>query len=415
MDILLRRFPPTLLIALALLMLSACTMGRHPLGNPAQPYPLSRPPQVGDFAHLPTGTLVNEMEMLAAVSDARIVYVGETHDNPASHRFELLILQAMADRWPGQVSLGMEMFTRKQQPVLDRWVAGELSEKAFLKEVDWYGGWKMDFALYRDLLTFARDRHIPVIGLNAEKELIKAVGRSALTDLAEEDRDRLPEMDLADPYQNALVKSIYAGHVASDNQLAGFQRVQTLWDETMAESVVNHLLTCLDGSQRMMVVAGGNHIRHGMGIPRRVFRRLPTSYVLVGSDEINIPDNKQDRLMNVQLPDFPMPPYDYVAFVTYEDLPGDRVKLGVRMEDKDGKVVVTDVVPGSTADKGGMQAGDVILALDGDTITENFDLIYAVGQKVKSDKGLLEVERQGERLELDLEFQPLPKMEGHKP
>ena len=94
--------------------------------------------QIGEFAHLPTGTFVTEEELLAAVRDVRVVFVGETHDNPASHRIELLVLQTLAERWPGQVSLGMEMFNRGQQPVLDRWVAGLLSEKEFLKEVDWY-------------------------------------------------------------------------------------------------------------------------------------------------------------------------------------------------------------------------------------------------------------------------------------
>jgi len=409
------RFSPGLFGGLALLALTACAMNPTLLGNPAQPYPLPRPPQIGDFAHLPTGTLVTEGELLAAVSDVRIVYVGETHDNPASHRFELMVLQAMAERWPGQVSLGMEMFTRKQQPALDRWIAGKLSEKAFLKEVDWASGWKMDFAFYRDLLTFARDRNIPVIGLNAEKDLIKAVGRSDLPDLATADRDRLPEMDMSDPYQTALIKAIYAGHVASDNQLAGFLRVQTLWDETMAETVANHLLTCLDGSQRMVVVAGGNHIRHGNGIPRRVMRRLPTSYVLVGSHEIDIPASKQDRLMDVDLPDFPMPPYDYLAYVAYEDLPGERVKLGVRMEEENDRVVVRDVVPGSTAEKAGVKGGDVLMAIDAEPIAESFDLVYAVGLKNKGDKGRLEVERAGEKLTLDLDFQPLPKAEGHKP
>jgi uncharacterized iron-regulated protein len=385
------------------------------LGNPAQPYPLPRAPQIGDFAHLPTGTLVSEEEMLAALSDARIVYVGETHDNPASHRLELMVLQAMAERWPGQVSLGMEMFTRKQQPVLDRWTAGDLSEKAFLKEVDWYTGWKMDFALYRDLLTFARDRHIPVIGLNAEKDLIKAVGRVAPEELSDEEREGLPEMDLTDPYQTALVKAIYAGHVASDNQLAGFLRVQTLWDETMAESVANHLQSCLDGSLRMVVVAGGNHIRHGLGIPRRVFRRLPTSYVLLGNDELNIPESKRDRLMDVDLPNFPMPPYDYMAYVAYEDLPGERVKLGVRMETAGGRLVVRDVVPGSAAESAGVKGGDVLLSLDAEPIADNFDLVYAVEQKRKGDKGLLEVERVGERLRFEIEFQPLPKVKPPAP
>jgi uncharacterized iron-regulated protein len=400
---------------LALLALTACTMAHEPLGNAESPYPLARPPEIGEIVHLPTGTLVREEEMLAAVSDARIVYVGETHDNPASHRLELTVLQAMDERWPGLVSLGMEMFTPRQQPVLDRWVAGELSEKAFLKEVAWGTSWSMDFALYRELLTYARDRHIPVVGLNAEKDLVKAVGRKAPEELSEEERARLPEMDLADPYQTAMVDAIYGGHTAGNNHLAGFQRVQTLWDETMAENVASHLTTCLDGSRRMVVVAGGNHVRYGFGIPRRVFRRAPASYVLVGNQELAIPQDKQDRLMDVEMPHFPMVPYDYLVFTAYEDLPGERVKLGVRMEDQDGKVVVQDVVPGSTADKAGVKSGDVIRAIDNEPVAESFDLVYAVGLHKKGDKAVLEVERGSEKLKLDLDFQPLPKPQEHKP
>lgn len=399
----------------ALWSLTACTMSHAPTGNPEAPYPLAQPPQIGEIVHLPTGTPVREEEMLAAVTDARIVYVGETHDNPASHRVELAILQAMTERWPGQVSLGMEMLTRKQQAVLDRWVANELSEKEFLKEADWYSVWSMDFALYRDLLIYARDHRLPVIGLNAEKELVKAIGRQIPAELPEEERARLPEMDMADPYQTAMVEAIYGGHAAGDNLLAGFQRVQTLWDETMAESIVSHLLTCLDGSQRMVVLAGGNHVRYGFGIPRRVYRRMPTSYVLVGSHEINVPDSMKDRMMDVDMPHFPMPAYDYVVYTAYEELPGERVKLGVRMEEKDGRVVVQNVVPGSTAEKAGVMAGDVILALDGMAIAENFDLIYEVGLRKTGDKAILEVERDGERLKLDLDFQPLPKTGMHKP
>ena len=399
----------------ALLTLSACTMSQAPIGNPEAPYPLLQPPQVGDIVHIPTGTRVNDAEMLAAATDAHIVYVGETHDNPASHRLQLAVIEAMVERWPGQVSLGMEMFTRKQQPVLDRWIAGELSEKEFLKASDWHANWSMDFALYRDILVYARDHRIPVIGLNAEKDLIKAIGRGAPEELSAEERERLPEMDMADPYQTAMTEAIFGGHDAGDSRLAGFLRVQTLWDETMADSVTNHLLTCLDGSRRMVVLAGGNHIRYGFGIPRRVFRRLPTSYVLIGSHEIDIPESKKDRLMDVDMPVFPMPPYDYMVHTAYEDLPGERVKLGVRMEEKDGKVVVQGVVPGSSAEKAGVQAGDIIVALNGEPVNESFDLIYAVGQKVKGDKGVLEVERGGERLKIALEFMPLPPMEGHKP
>lgn len=398
-----------------LLSQSACTMNHGLLGNPEHPYQPEQSPQVGEIVHTPTGVTVNEAEMLAAVTDARIVYVGETHDNPAAHRVQLAVIEAMVERWPGQVSIGMEMFTPKQQPVLDRWVAGELSEKAFLKESAWHSNWSMDFAYYRDILRYARDHRLPVIGLNADKDLIKAISRNAPEAMSAEDRDRLPELDMTDPYQTAMVKAIYGGHAAGDNHLAGFLRVQTLWDEVMAESIAEHLLTCLDGSRRMVVLAGGNHVRYGFGIPRRVYRRLPTSYALVGSHEIEIPESKKDRQMDVTVPHFPMPPYDYVVYTAYEELPGGRVKLGVRMEEQDGRVVVQDVVAGSTAEQGGVLKGDVIVALDGEPVAENFDLVYAVGQKTKGDKGVLEVERGREKLKLDLDFQPLPPMEHPKP
>jgi len=410
----LRILTPAAILSLALLLLSACTMSQVPIGNPELPYPPAQPPQVGEIMHIPTGTPVSEAQLLAAATDARIVYVGETHDNPAAHRVQLAVLKAMAERWPGQVSLGMEMLVPAQQPVLDRWIAGELDEKEFLKQSDWYSVWRADFALYRDLLLFARDHEIPLLGLNADDDLVKTVSRTAPGDMPPEELAKLPQMDMSDPYQTAFVEALFGGHAPGEKRLAGFQRVQTLWEETMAENVVRHLQTFPGDTQRMVVLAGGNHIRYGFGIPRRVFRRLPSSYVLVGSEEIQLQEGKKPQTMNVTLPLFPMPPYDFVVFTVYEGLP-DRVKLGVRMEEQDGKVVVLAVVPGSSADQGGVQPGDIILTLDGEPIVENFDLIYAIGQRQKGDRSTLTVERDGETLKLAIEFQPLPTGEGHKP
>ena len=401
-----------LLSGLLFSTLTACTMTSQPIGNPEAPYPDNHP-AVGDIVHLPTGVKVTAEQMNAAISDARIIYVGETHDNPASHRQELQVLRAVADRYPGQVSLGMEMFNTSHQEVLDKWVAGELSEKEFLKESDWYSNWQMDFAYYSDLLHYAREAKIPVVGINVTKELRQKVGMHDLDELDEEIRAQLPEMDFDDRYQKAMVESIYAGHGQGPKMFEAFLRVQTLWDESMAESIVRHMA---DKGQehRMVVIAGGYHVRHGFGIPRRVYRRMPTSYVLVGSIELVVPVDLQDKLMDVDLPSFPMVPYDYLAYTEYEKLAGERVKLGVRMSDEDGKVVVEAVVPDSAAAIAGVAEGDIIVALDETPIEENFDLIYAVNQHCNGDRSKLIVERNGERLELDVTFIPLPMtMKGH--
>ena len=403
-----------LVVALCLFALTACCApGEQLMGDPQEPYPVQSPPKVGQIVHLPTGILVTPEQMLAVAGDSRIVYVGETHDNPASHRLELQVLRGLARRHPGRLALGMEMFVRSQQPVLDRWSAGLLDEKTFLKESHWYDIWRMDFAYYRDLLNFAREQHIPVIALNAEKELVSALLAKTPDQLSPRERAQLPELDLGDPYQRAMVKAIFGGHSHGEMQLDGFIRSQTLWDETMAESAVRYLTSAAGKDRHLLVLAGGNHISYGFGIPRRVFRRLPASYCLIGGREINIPPDKQDRLMDVTIPEFPLRPYDFLAYLTYEDLPNAGSSLGVMIEPATAGrgLVVAGVVPGSNAERAGILHGDRLLALDGEALVENFDLVYAVKQKRPGDHAVLQIERKGQTLNLDVLFRAEGK--GH--
>lgn len=411
-------YPLHLAAALCLFAMTACTTttgGKQLMGDPQEPYPLQSEPKVGDIVHLPTGVVVSQAQMLAVAGDARVVYLGETHDNPASHRLELQVLQGLAELHPGRQALGMEMFVRSQQPALDRWVEGLLDEKAFLKESRWYENWKMDFAHYRDLLNFARDRKIPIIALNAEKSLVSAVRSKAPDQLSAEERAGLPELDMADPYQRGMVEGIFGDHSHGKMMLDGFVRAQTLWDETMAESVARYLASPAGKEKHLLVVAGGNHVSYGYGIPRRVFRRFPASHVLIGGQEIDIPADKQDRLMHVEMPKFPMVPYDFLAFLAYEDLPKTGVRIGVIIEPAPGGrgLTVKEVMPGSNGERAGLQRGDLLLAIDGEALAENFDLIYAVEQKHPGDHGTLKIEREGKAMEVVVLFQATGKDDSH--
>ncbi|MDY0269283.1 ChaN family lipoprotein [Trichloromonas sp.] len=402
-------------LSLVLFSLALCACAPKTMtADPEQPYPLPQEPQLGQIVHLPTGMLVDEARLHAIAGDARIVYVGETHDNPASHRQQVALLRALAERHPGKVALGMEMFVPSQQPILDRWSAGELSEKAFLKESRWYETWRMDFDYYRELLELARNLRIPVLGLNVEKNLVAAVRDKPTAELAEDVQRQVPEMDLEDPYQKAMTKAILGDHgqhgaIPAD----GFHRVQTLWDETMAESIVRYLSDPDHGEHRLMVIAGGNHVRYGFGIPRRVFRRLPTSYVLVGSTEIVVPEDKKDRLMNIKKPQFPMVPYDFLLFTEYEDLGKQEVKLGVMLGESKEGLIVEGVMPASVGETAGLQKGDRILAIDGEPVVENFDLIYEVKRKKPGDHSTLKIQRNGKELEVPVEFVLPPAGDPH--
>lgn len=402
--------------AFCLLALTGCAPTQiQIMGDPQAPYPLASPPRIGQIVHLPTGSLMSGEQMIALAADARIVYFGETHDNPASHRLELQLLQALAERHPGRQALGLEMFSRAQQPVLDRWVAGELTEKAFLRESRWFENWGMDFAYYRDLLNFARDRRIPVLALNADKGLVGALRSKTPEQLGPDEKARLPELDLDDPYHRGMVAAIFGdhSHKGKGMQIDGFVRIQTLWDETMAESVVRYLETTAGRERHLLVIAGGNHVSHGFGIPRRVFRRLPVSYLTIGGREIDIPADKLNRLMNVTLPYFPMVPYDLVTYLAYEDLPEAGGVLGVMIEPAPAGygLKIKEVLPGSNAQRAGLQQEDLLLALDGEPLMDPFDLVYGVKLKWSGSRGILQVLRQGGLLTIDVLFEE--SREGH--
>jgi hypothetical protein len=310
----------------------------------------------------------------------------------------------------------MEMFTHSQQPVLDEWVAGALDEKMFLKKSRWYATWDMDFAYYRDLLNFARDRNIPLIALNADKKLVDAVQIRPPEQLSTEERARIPQMDLDDPFLRAMATEILGDSSHGGMHLDGFLRAQILRDETMAESVVAYLKSPAGADRHLLVLAGGDHVTHGVGIPRRAFRRLPASYVLIGGEELNIGSDKLDRIMDVDIPPFPMVPFHFLAYLDYESLPESGVRLGVMIEPApDGRgLEVKKVIPGSTAEHAGLQKGDRLLSFDGEPLVESPDLIYAVKKKLPGQQGTVKIERQGQALTVEVFFQAAGKVPPHE-
>lgn len=370
------------------------------------PYPPTRTPEIGDILHTATGHYINQQELFSSLIHYPLVYVGEQHDNPASHHLQLEILKVMQARYPDQVALGMEMFNDGQQAALNRWVAGELSEKEFLRESRWFENWGTDFELYRELLEFSRDQKIPVIGLNVTKALGRKVSMTPLDKLDHGTREKLPEMDMSDPYQRSMIEKIFAVHEAGAPIVESFFRRQTLWDEAMAATVADYMREHPD--HHMVIIAGGWHVNYGFGVPRRVHRRLPLPYTLVGGHNLEIPEEKLDQLMDVQIPNFPMRAVDYLVYQEYEVFKPKGVRLGVMLDDSDDQVglLVTERVSGSAAAEAGISKGDRLLRIDGVLLEDNFDLIYAVKAKRPGGSATIELKRGDETLVVDAYFGP---------
>ena len=404
-----------LMAAGALLLVAGCA-GPRTVYKPGGdlPYPLKDPPKAEEIHHLPTGLELSFERAMDMISGARLVCVGETHDNLHAHRVELLILRELYRRDPGKVAVGMEMFREPDQEILDRWTKGELSELEFLKATKWYENWGSDFGYYRDILNFARESRIDVVALNPSRELQQEVRNSVPDNVPESLKVKLPEVGEPDPYQRVAMKAVYGAHLPSEGMFEAFFRVQLLWEETMAVRVVDYLRSPRGEGKKMVTITGGWHVRYGFGIPKKVIRRMPMPYAIVLPEEISIPEEKKDQMMSVDLPQIPLLPADFVWWVPYEGLEGKQVVMGVRLSGKDNEVLVEGVTPGSPAEKAGILPGDRIFSFGGQKVRDVTDVFLCVREKKAGDEAMVAVRRDGVEKSLRVKFFPIPGKKPHQ-
>lgn len=357
----------------------------------------------GDIVHLPTGVSVTKDQLIEILSGARLIYVGEAHDNINCHKVQLEILEALEKRYPGKLAVGMEMLQRSSQNVADQWTSGELDEKEFMRT--WVEDWSNDFRYYRAILQYVRDQKIPLLALRASDDWVESIKNTDPAQEEKENEESLPEMDIEDSYHRSHIKAVFGKHPGRKQSFEEFYKVQVLWDESMAESIVLYLLSAEGRDRRVVVFAGRQHVEHGFGIPRRAFRRLPLPYAIVLPVSVGVAPEKKHKLMNITLPEVPLLPGDFAWMVSYEDLEDERVYLGVMIRHTEDGVKIFAISKNSTAGKAGLQKEDVITAFDGEIIETEFDLTYLIGLKKPGDKGIVDVLRDEEPLRFEVTFE----------
>ena len=377
----------------------------------ASPYGYQYQWEQGRIYHNRTGVEMTEQQLYDYLSGFSVVYVGESHDSVNDHAVQLKILKALVNRYPGQIALGMEMLRTDSQEGVDQWVAGELNEKEMMRLwADNWGG--SSYPYYSDILQFVREEKIPLVALNRPKTNQpnghgpEATGESS-TAVATHSPPPEPEIDWNDPYYDAYIGAFLSGHghELGPDMREKFMRGQLLWDETMAETGARYLAEAANHDKKLVIFAGGNHVRYGLGIPRRLFRRLPVNYAIVSPRVVSYTESSADKLMDVELPDLPMPESDITWFVGYEDLEDKRVKLGVSIAPaEESGVLVEEVYADSPAAEAGLSEGDIIRKLDGETVGDMFDLSYQLSSKVIGEKGSITIERDSKVITLDISF-----------
>ena len=224
-------------------------------------------------------------ELTRRLARADIVFFGEEHDDPETHRVEFGLLDALG-RTGRPVILSLEMFERDAQPALDDYLAGRISEADFLAKSRPWDRYVTD---YRPMVELAKANGWPVIAANVPRPMASAIGRkglAALDTLTPTERTwaardiQCPE----DAYRARFMESM-RGHSAGGAPSSPgdtlpsavatrFYLAQCVKDETMAESIVA-ARERRPGNAIVVHYDGAFHSDYRQGTVDRVRRRAP--------------------------------------------------------------------------------------------------------------------------------------------
>lgn len=322
----------------------------------------------------------SQQEIIARAAKASVVLLGETHVNADHHRWQLQTLVALHGVHPNMV-IGFEMFPRRVQAALDKWIAGKLSEKEFLRAAEWDRVWNTDANLYLPLFHFARMNRIPMVALNIETKLRQQVAEKGFYGVPMEEREGLTRP--AEPSQAYIdyLLPIYKQHDRKDKKAgeitqddSDFRRFiggQQLWDRAMAQILQQAVTKSTNSEQPLVVgVMGSGHVLHGFGVAHQLHDLgIQNVVALLPWDSSK---SCQHLVKGVADAVFGVMPHVSESFRPQFQ------RLGIRYEMGRGGAVVLQVEKNSIAEVAELMASDVILEMAGVPIKITEDVINVV-------------------------------------
>jgi uncharacterized iron-regulated protein len=230
------------------------------------------------------GNPTNLEKILESVGQNDVIFLGEQHDDATAHALQLQIFKAIVEKYGKQrkVALGLEMFERDVQIVIDEYLNNLISEAHFLRSSRPWDNYKQD---YRPLVELAKSEKLPVIAANAPRRYINMVsrnGRDSLNALSSEAKKWLPPLpynQASETYANKF-KALMGGSPESSLGLNKILDSQTLWDATMSYSVAEFLK---ENKNPLVVHLNGSfHTENRLGTAEHLLKFRPkTKFIVV--------------------------------------------------------------------------------------------------------------------------------------
>ncbi len=195
------------------------------------------------------GKKVSYKKLLKKAQKADILFIGEEHDNPIAHWFEIKLTKDIYDliqkkKIKEGLILGAEMFEADNQEAYQKYLKGQIDYKQLKKEARLWPNFKTD---YKALLDFAKEKNIPFVATNIPRRYANKVfknGFKSLDSLSNEEKNWIAPLPIA--YDStltsyvAMTKMEHMKYMPKKMQ-QNMPKAQAIKDATMAYFILkNH-------------------------------------------------------------------------------------------------------------------------------------------------------------------------------
>ena len=336
--------------------------------------------------------------------------LGETHNNPEHHMWQLHVLSALYGQ-NENIVIGFESFHQAQQPILDRWTNGELTKEKFLELTRWNEVWGYDPELYMPLFNFARMNRIQMVALNIERSLIQKISRYGWKSIPKDQRQGISTpFPPSKGYTQSLTKTFVMHRNINvkkrttkkidKEKLSRFIEAQTIWDRAMAESIAKARTGY--GNPIVVAIVGSGHLKYGYGIPHQL------ANIGIKGGAVLLPWDKE--LSCNELKNSEGNPIAHAVFgidSLKKKGKSHRPILGVQIKTAANRLIITDVTDGSIADLAMLRKNDLIIKAAGIKISKPRELIAIISNQAPGTYLPLHIIRGGNEILVIAKFPPL--------
>ena len=376
----------------------------------------------GQIADTKLNKKISMEDMVKSSLKSDVFVIGEMHNSYDCHKFQADFIEALFKAYPN-IIIGFEFFQRKDDPVLEKWRLGKITEDELLKETQWFEKGSYHYHYTKMIMDLAKKYKIKLAGLNIPRSILRKASRKGFATLTKEEKKLFPTINVLNKDHRFFIQRVFGEFTMQmppfwfDNMYAA----QKIWDVVMAESMIKVLKK--NKGYKGIIIAGNNHVVYKLGIPfrynlskkRAKITTIIPVYLPEKKEEDDIDENPMMKKMKGSLNPIAVYSRGIGDFVFLIESSGDNIykKFGIKEKFKDNKLIVEKVTKKSAAEEYGIKKGDIIKSVNGIEIKEkgqlghylykNFektDLVFEITKEIKKKKDKKETETKKKNMKM---------------